>query len=110
MAIINRLRLFGHAPLCNLRPERAFRVGSFVFPLCARCTGLVVGVIVCFGCQALGAPVTLPVIVSIIMALPLPVDWTLQRAGILESTNARRFVTGIFFGFALTPHSIYISI
>ncbi len=60
--------------------------------------------------MASGALVTLPVIVSIIMALPLPVDWTLQRAGILESTNARRFVTGLLFGFALTPHSIYISI
>ncbi|MEI8032256.1 MAG: DUF2085 domain-containing protein, partial [Chlorobiaceae bacterium] len=67
-------------------------------------------VIVCFGCQALGAPVTLPVTVSVIMAMPLGVDWTLQRVGILESTNIRRFVTGILFGFALTPHSIYISI
>jgi len=110
MVIINRLRLFGHAPLCNLRSERAFRLGSFVFPLCARCTGLVAGAIACLTGQALGIVATLPVIVSIIAALPLVADWTLQRVGILESTNIRRFVTGLLFGFALTPHSIYVSI
>lgn len=104
--MFDRIRRFGSAPLCNLRPERAFRIGSFVFPLCARCTGLVAGSTACFSCQALGISATLPVALSVILALPLAIDWTIQRVGILESTNARRFVTGFLFAVALAPHSI----
>lgn len=104
--MFGRIRRFGSAPLCNLRPDRAFRIGSFVFPLCARCTGLVAGAIACFCCQAIGIPATPPVVLSVILALPLAIDWTIQRVGILESTNARRFLTGFLFGFALAPHSI----
>ncbi|NTU52289.1 MAG: DUF2085 domain-containing protein [Chlorobiaceae bacterium] len=87
LSMVGRIRRFGSAPLCNLRPERAFRIGSFVFPLCARSA-------------------TPPVVLSVILALPLAIDWTVQKVGILESTNARRFVTGVLFGFALAPHSI----
>ena len=36
---------FGKAPLCNGRPERAPHLGTFVFPLCWRCTGVFVGCI-----------------------------------------------------------------
>lgn len=108
--VVNRLKQFGHAPLCNLMPERAFHIASFVFPLCARCTGLVVGTIGCSISQAFGGCFILPVIVSIILALLLPIDWIVQSLGILESTNTRRFVTGFLFSVALAPRVLTVNL
>ncbi len=108
--MVNRCKQFGHAPLCNLKPERAFHAGSFVFPLCARCTGLVVGGIGCSISQAFGVCIILPVIVSIILVLLLPIDWIVQRLGILESTNTRRFVTGFLFSVALAPRDLTVNL
>ena len=106
----NRLKQFGHAPLCNLRPERAFCIGSFVFPICARCTGMVAGVFVFFICRYVGISYSLPVFLLVVMVTPLSVDWFLQRFGILASTNTRRFITGLLFGLALAPQGITISL
>ena len=75
----------------------------FFLPLCARCTGLVIRGIACSISQAFGGFLILPVIVSIILVLPLPIDWILQRLGIPERTNTRRFLTGFLFGFVLAP-------
>src|SRR5260370_3153337 len=75
---IERLSAFGHAPLCNLRPERAFHVRSFVFPLCARCAGLLAGALAS-GAAAGGFVVTMTISAAAIVSAPLLIDWLLQR-------------------------------
>ena len=80
---------------CHQMPERSFFIGEYQLPLCARCTGIVVG-------HVLGIAVSFFYKVpfrSLIGTLPLMVDGTAQKFTSYESTNGRRLVTGILYGF-----------
>ena len=82
---------------CHQMPERSFFIGSYQLPLCARCTGIVIG-------HVLGIVVAMFCKVSfwtLLGTLPLMVDGTLQEATGYESTNPRRLLTGIFYGFGV---------
>ena len=87
----------GKEPLCNLRPERAPKIGTFVFPLCWRCTGLLIGGIIAT-CIKLCTLIDSCPICAISSCAPLALDWSIQKLNIKESTNVRRFVTGIVLG------------
>ncbi|MEK6299288.1 MAG: DUF2085 domain-containing protein [Acidobacteriota bacterium] len=107
----NRLHYFGVAPLCNLRPDRALRVGRFVLPLCARCSGVVVGACVSGGLASSDFLARgLPIYIVILMIMPLAADGLLQYFGLARSTNPRRFVTGVLFGVAVGSLPRYDSI
>jgi len=58
----------------------------------------------------LGIVNTIPGPLSVILGLPLIVDWLVQWLGVAESTNTRRFVTGFLFGFALAPQGVTIEL
>ena len=82
---------------CHQMPERSFFIGSYQLPLCARCTGIVIG-------HVLGAAVSIfrPVsFKSLIGTVPLMIDGTCQKFTSYESTNVRRLVTGILYGFGM---------
>lgn len=36
---------YGNLPLCNMNPSRGIFINGFCLPLCARCTGIFIGVI-----------------------------------------------------------------
>ena len=103
-----RAGAFGRAPLCNLRPKRAFSWGRFVLPLCARCSGLVVGGLFCGTLFLVGMPPCVPVWCVALAAICLVSDWSVQRFWEVESNNVRRFVTGLLFGFAVAPHGLTV--
>ena len=92
---------------CHQLSERSFFFRGVQFPLCARCTGIVIGFF-------LLAPVisvfTLGnAFVSIALIFIMCVDGFIQLKGILPSTNIRRVVTGIGAGygcFSLLVHAI----
>jgi len=94
--VIDRLRSFGKKPLCNLRAERAPKLGNFVFPLCYRCTGLVVGGIVLFSFS-----ITTDSLLSLLLFIPLPLDYSLQYFTSYESNNFKRFFSGVLFSLGL---------
>lgn len=81
---------------CHQRPERSFFIGSYQFPVCARCTGVFLGqsamlaMLLCGKKPGVG--------LSAAMLLAMGADWFAQYAGICESTNPRRFITGILGG------------
>ena len=82
---------------CHQMPERSFFIGKYQLPLCARCTGIVIG-------HAVGLAVTLfhPVpFWSLIGTLPLMADGMVQKYTSYESTNIRRLVSGILYGFGM---------
>lgn len=98
MRLGERASLFGSAPLCNLKPRRGLTGFGFVFPLCARCSAIVVG--------ALAGMVWVPCAVQPSLAfvfgtVPMGIDVFLQRYGAIESTNIRRVLTGLMFGVLL---------
>lgn len=87
--------LFG----CHCRSDRSFFWRGKQFPLCARCTGELCGILI--------APVWFflrgipPWQTMVLLMLPMLVDGFAQRLTRYESGNLRRLVTGLLFGFAL---------
>ena len=85
---------------CHQMPERSFTVFGYQFPLCSRCTGLLLGESV-----AILTPLVrrLPksFTKSSIMILPTAIDGITQYVGLQESNNKRRFFTGFLAGIGL---------
>lgn len=79
--------------------SRSFHVHGMQCPLCARCTGLLIG-------EVILAPlyiILLPQIwwVSLLLILPLAVDGIGQYLGFWISDNIRRLLTGLLGGIGL---------
>ena len=83
---------------CHQIPERSFNYKGYQFPICARCTGILLGEI--FG-----------IIVGIIsnyysfwiltIMIPMILDGSIQLFfKNYESNNFKRLITGLCFGFA----------
>ena len=95
--LANRITQFGKKPLCNLKEERALKVANFVFPLCYRCTGLVLG-----GILSYLSLIDISPIHGLIMLVPLPIDSFTQYFSSYKSNNFKRFTTGFLFGVGLS--------
>lgn len=80
---------------CHQRPDRSFFIGRWQFPLCARCTGVLIGHIIAY---PLGLKMRISPWAAVCGCEVMLADWTVQRMGIKESTNRRRLVTGIIGG------------
>lgn len=83
---------------CHARPDRSFYFRGRQFPICARCTGELIGIL-------LGIPIAFFVGYAdiqyvILMMLPMVADGFLQLLTPYESGNLRRLFTGILFGIA----------
>ncbi len=84
---------------CHALPERSFYIGKHKFPLCSRCTGIFIGIIISLILMQFNF--NLPFIVSLLLITPLIVDGFLQLLNLKESNNITRFSTGLLFGLAL---------
>lgn len=84
---------------CHQLTERSFFFKDYQFPVCARCTGVVVS-------STLAAffffirPISL--ILAVILSLVMFMDWFLQYIKVAKSNNARRFITGLLGGYGWT--------
>lgn len=84
---------------CHRRADRSFRWRSGLpFPVCARCTGELAGMLLAAVTAWLYCP---PVWVQLSLAVPMVADGCVQLWTRYESTNPRRFITGLLFGYAL---------
>lgn len=84
--------------LCHKIPERSFFYRGKQFPICARCTGILVGYI--FGIIYIVISKRPHIILEALMMIPIAIDGLGQLYGHWESNNTRRFVTGIIAGIA----------
>lgn len=84
--------------LCHCRPDRSFFFRGRQFPVCARCTGVLLGMVLSLLTFPLWAP---PVWLSLLGLLPMLADGVIQQLTRYESRNVRRLWTGLLFGFAL---------
>jgi len=96
---------------CHQRPDRTLSIGGHYLPVCARDTGVFVGLLLGYlslvflrNREAKGPP---DLYVSSAMTLPLWVDSFGQLFGFWTSTNDLRLITGLLFGTALAPLLIY---
>lgn len=82
--------------LCHQRPDRSFFFRGHQFPLCARCTGLVIGTLVyCIYSYLFPVYYTYELFYfGILIQLPYIIDGLTQLFEFRESNNTLRFVTG----------------
>lgn len=85
--------------MCHQRPDRSFFYNGKQFPICARCTGILVGYF---------AGVVIAVVTKCsyyqffpLLLIPMSVDGILQQRFNIMSNNPRRFMTGIIGGVAI---------
>nr|WP_325196467.1 DUF2085 domain-containing protein [uncultured Oscillibacter sp.] len=80
-------------------PERSFFFRGKQFPVCARCTGVFLGMIAFFlSFHWLRPPVwVIPAFCGMML-----LDWGIQALKLRESTNFRRVITGSLCGYALS--------
>ena len=88
---------------CHCRADRSFFLRGKQFPICARCTGelagMIVSMILCFFWRP-------PVWLALVCMIPMVTDGFVQLKTAYESTNPRRFATGLLFGWALTAFAL----
>ena len=84
---------------CHQRQERSFFIRNYQFPICARCTGIVVSTIISYVICLFKKT---RFIYGIILCIPMIIDGGIQYLGIKESTNLRRLITGLLGGAGLT--------
>ena len=84
---------------CHCLDKRSFHYKGQRFPLCARCTGELVGILAALGSTAFVRP---PLWMLPVLMVPMVLDGGIQMFTSYESGNIRRLITGMLFGFALT--------
>ena len=80
---------------CHCRSDRSLYYRGKQFPICARCTGELIGILVSFFLFWFWQP---NLTSAIIMLIPLTIDGFIQRLTSYESNNFKRMVTGFLFG------------
>ncbi|WP_366455864.1 DUF2085 domain-containing protein [Clostridium hominis] len=88
------MNLFSNS--CHQKAERSFFINKYQFPICARCTGLLLG-------YFLGVLIFIFIgeisfIFNVIFILIMFIDWFIQHRGIKISNNLRRLFTGSLCG------------
>lgn len=94
-----RLMQFGRSCGCHQMPERSFFIKGEQFPVCARCTGVLIGDLAAYSVFLI---YTLPLKFYMIGCAVMFIDWFMQYIDLCPSTNIRRLLTGIIGGYSLT--------
>lgn len=94
--MFNYQRILKYMFFCHQLPERSFFFKGHQFPLCARCTGILIGYII--GIIYLFIVKDLHIFIELLLMVPLLIDGTVQYLGYFKSTNIRRLITGILAG------------
>ena len=104
-AAYQRAFLCGKRMGCHQRPDRSFSFRGRQFPLCARCTGVMASYLLSIPVYILcGGSWQLSVAAMAVMLA----DWTIQFLGLRESTNPRRFLTGLCGGYGIMTFQLIL--
>lgn len=81
---------------CHRIRERSIVVKGNAFPLCARCTGILLGYL--FFPILFFVPLIFPIWIGIILSVPMVIDGWTQKRRYRMSNNTLRMLTGILCG------------
>jgi uncharacterized membrane protein len=81
---------------CHQLPERSFFYKEYQFPVCSRCTGIILGEIIYLCFFKFSFKITKGI--SFLLMLPLMIDGTVQYTTKYISNNRRRLITGWLYG------------
>ena len=93
---IGIMKIFSKYWGCHQMPERSFFWHGYQFPVCARCTGMIIGYILATCIVPFFNFFTLR---TLLLCLPMALDGGIQYLTNYKSTNPRRFLTGLLYGF-----------
>ena len=105
-SFLNTLQELGDNSGCHQLPERSFSIKGQQLPVCARCTGVLIGQSSAILIALIYKPIS--ILSSIIMLSVMGMDWGVQELKIKQSTNVRRLITGIAGGYGL--FSLYMAV
>ena len=94
-----RNKKFAIALFCHRKEERCIRILGHKSVLCARCTGIFVGILITYFLFAI--KVVVPFMFSSILMIPLLIDGVSQFLNFRQSNNTLRFTTGVLFSLGL---------
>jgi len=103
-----KLMEYGKRIGCHQMPERSFFYKDYQFPVCARCTGVIIGEIITIIILIFG--IKLNISTSVFLLGIMGIDWFIQFIKVLQSNNIRRLITGISGGIGLTYIYYYLII
>lgn len=89
--------------ICHRKPERSFHVRDHQFPVCARCTGIYISVMLYF-IYAFFNYINYSqelIILAAILMIPAGIDGLTQSFEYRESNNTLRLITGLCMGLGL---------
>jgi uncharacterized membrane protein len=78
---------------CHQKKERSYHLKDFYLPLCARCSGILIGIYL----SILVFLFNFDVLWILLLMLPLLIDGVIQRLSNYESKNLIRLFTGMLF-------------
>jgi len=87
--------------ICHRRKERSICIKGYTFPLCSRCTGILIGFFISLFLIIFRIEISL--LILMILCIPLLIDGFSQLFGWRKSNNIIRFLTGFIFGIAEIP-------
>ena len=82
---------------CHQLPERSYFINGYQFPVCARCTGIIIGELFSLLFFTLNYSISFKYL--LLSMIPMLLDGTIQYKTSYISTNLKRTTTGILFGF-----------
>ena len=103
-----KLMNYGNKLGCHQMAERSFFFKGYQFPVCARCTGVILGEVISLVLIILKIKVDICFAIAILFIMGF--DWLIQYINILQSNNVRRLITGTLGGIGLTYIYYYIII
>lgn len=89
--------------ICHRKPERSFFINDYQFPVCARCTGFYITLVLYFVYTYFFYVDYSPslIVLAIVFLIPAVIDGTTQLFSFRESNNTLRFLTGLLGGLGL---------
>lgn len=81
---------------CHQMPSRSFFIAGHQFPLCYRCTGLLIGNLIFI--SAVYWYIMPRLRVAIVLSLPMLIDLLFQNLILWSGINILRLISGICFG------------
>ena len=81
---------------CHQIADRSFFFYGYQFPLCSRCTGIVVGYFTSIILSVCGC--VFPIELSLVLIIPIIIDGSIQFFLNIMSNNKKRFATGFLYG------------
>ncbi len=100
-----KLMVWGRIIGCHQIPERSFFYKGRQFPVCARCTGVIVAYL--FALPMFFIHPIQPFSCLLLCTLMF-LDWFIQYLKIKLSTNTRRLITGFIGGYGFLTLQLYL--